>query len=278
MPELPEVETVVRTLRPLVCGRTIVSIRTSDKKLRRPWDPAWASRLRHRRIVAVRRRGKWIILELDTEGCLLVHLGMTGRLRVVPAGVPAESHTHAFFRLAPGRQELRFRDVRRFGSLEWVERAELAAFFDKGRLGPEPFALKKAEFRETVNKTRRCLKAALLDQRLAAGVGNIYADESLFQARLHPGRLGRDLSTQEAERLRRAIVQVLGRAIEKKGSTIRDYVDGNGQSGDYQREFRVYGRAGEPCPRCRTPIERIRLAGRSTHFCPRCQLSVVRSP
>ncbi len=277
MPELPEVETVVRTLRPALCGRTIVSVRTSGKKLRRPWRPAWEKTLRRRRIVEVRRRGKWIILQLDRSGCLLIHLGMTGRLRVVQASEATEPHTHAVFRLSPGRQELRFRDVRRFGCLDWVANDKLDAFFAESHLGPEPFELQTAAFYGSLTGTRRCLKAILLDQRFAAGVGNIYADESLFEARLHPERLGRDLAPTEAGRLRRAIVKVLNRAIEKNGSTIRDYVDGNGESGGYQKEFRVYDRTGQPCCRCRTPIARIRLAGRSTHYCPKCQLSVVRS-
>ncbi len=167
---------------------------------------------------------------------------------------------------------MRFRDVRRFGSATlFADRTALAEHFRDRGLGPEPFAIDAAYWRACLQRTQRNLKAILLDQRVVAGVGNIYADESLFEAQLLPRRLGKDLRRGEADRLRRAIVAVLNRAIEKRGSSIRDYVGGSGLKGAYQNEFRVYGRADEPCPRCRTPITRIVLAGRSTHFCPRCQ-------
>jgi formamidopyrimidine-DNA glycosylase len=287
MPELPEVETVVRTLAPAVCGRAIVGVQTSGQRLRRPWKRQWACHLRDgRRIVAVRRRGKWIIMELTlpvapaseaeepTGECLLVHLGMTGRLYVVPAVQPLEPHTHLVLRLTPGDEELRFRDPRRFGSVGLYSTGELEQVFQANRLGPEPFALTAAALFGQLQGTRRCLKAILLDQRVVAGVGNIYADEALFEARLHPARLGNTLSRAETGRLRRAMVKVLRRAIDQKGSTIRDYFYGDGQPGGYQNEFRVYQQAGQPCPRCRTPIQQLRLAGRATHYCPKCQVKV----
>ena len=152
-----------------------------------------------------------------------------------------------------------------------VGRQALDQFFDEAGLGPEPWDLEPAYWRERLAATDRPLKAILLDQRVVAGVGNIYADESLFEARLHPARAGRSLTRAEAERLRRGIVTVLERAIERRGSSIRNYVGGSGLKGGYQEEFRVYGRTGEPCLRCRAPIERVRLAGRSTHYCPKCQ-------
>ncbi len=271
MPELPEVETVVRDLRPRLVGRRITAVSVGDRPLRRPWSPEWAARLVGRRIEAVDRRGKWILMGLSGGGCLVIHLGMTGQLRVVPVDEAAARHTHAVFGLGRGGQ-VRFRDVRRFGSLTlFPSRAEAEESFRTAGLGPEPFALEGRYWRERLAGTARCLKAVLLDQRVVAGVGNIYADEALFEARLHPTRAGRSLGTAEAARLRRAVETVLLRAISRRGSTIRDYVDGRGRRGGYQREFRVYGRVRQPCPRCGTPIERIRLAGRSTHFCPRCQ-------
>jgi formamidopyrimidine-DNA glycosylase len=183
-----------------------------------------------------------------------------------------QPHTHLVFELNGGRKQLRFRDVRRFGSASlFLDTDAAEQFFAASRLGPEPFDLPPGYWRDALVRTERALKAVLLDQRVVAGVGNIYADEALFQARLHPARLACGLTAVEANRLRRSIVRVLNRAITQRGSSIRDYVGGNGERGAYQNEFRVYGRAGEPCPRCRTPIERMRLAGRSTHFCPRCQ-------
>jgi formamidopyrimidine-DNA glycosylase len=174
--------------------------------------------------------------------------------------------------LEGNEQQLRFRDIRRFGSATlFLGRPALDRFFEESGLGPEPFALQGRYWRERLHATARCLKAILLDQRVVAGVGNIYADEALYQARLHPARLGREVQPAEAQRLRRALLTVLNRAIERGGSSIRNYVGGSGLQGRYQREFRVYSRAGQPCPRCCQPIERIRLAGRSTHFCPRCQ-------
>ena len=174
-------------------------------------------------------------------------------------------------------QELRFRDIRRFGSATLLLSPDaLKQFFEKVGLGPEPFDLDSRSWKERLAATTRCLKAVLLDQRLIAGVGNIYADEALFEARLHPARAANSLSPAEAQRLRRLVATVLRKAIAQRGSSIRNYVGGSGRKGQYQEHLRVYGRAGQPCCRCRTPIERMRLAGRSTHFCPRCQGSGVR--
>jgi formamidopyrimidine-DNA glycosylase len=272
VPELPEVETVVRDLRPQLAGKRITAITVSPYRLRKQWLATWEPLLVGRRILEVRRRGKWIILDLDRGLHLLMHLGMTGQLRVMPADAPVGTHTHIIARLGRGEAQLRFRDVRRFGSATlFSDRTLLDRFFEENKLGPEPFELDGEHLSAALARTDRCLKAVLLDQRVVAGVGNIYADESLFQARLHPAQLGRETTVLEARRLQRAIVEVLNRAIERRGSSIRDYVGGLGGKGRYQEEFRVYGRTGKPCPRCGTPIVRIRLAGRSTHLCPRCQ-------
>jgi formamidopyrimidine-DNA glycosylase len=273
VPELPEVETVVRDLRPVLVGRQFTAIQAGRRPLRRRrWSPSWTARLLERVVTEVRRRGKWIVLDLDADLHLVIHLGMTGQLTVTPAGEPLANHTHLVFHLDQGDHQLRFRDIRRFGSANLLTKgAEVEQFFFQAGLGPEPFEVEPRYWRERLKATSRCLKAVLLDQRVVAGVGNIYADESLFEARLHPARIGRELSTPLAGRLREAIVTVLNRAIDKRGSSISNYVGGSGLKGEYQEEFRVYGRTGRPCPRCRGPIQRIRLAGRSTHFCPRCQ-------
>jgi formamidopyrimidine-DNA glycosylase len=270
MPELPEVETVARDLRPLLVGRTLVGLTRSRKALRQNWSKAWEAKLLGRRVEAVRRRGKWLLVELDGGPFLMVHLGMTGRFTVVPPEAPREPHTHLVFRLDNAHQ-LRFRDARRFGSVTYFpDRPSWEAFLAT-RLGPEPWDLTPAAFRSALKNTRRAIKAVLLDQTVVAGVGNIYADEACFDARIDPRRLGCAVRPAEADRLLLAVRGVLDRAIEAKGSSIRDYVGGSGRRGEYQDRFAAYGRTGEPCPRCGTPIEVVRLAGRSTHFCPRCQ-------
>src|SRR5262249_22569347 len=174
------------------------------------------------------------------------------------------------------RSELRFNDIRRFGSAVLLDGADaLQRFFEASRLGPEPTELDPAQWSQRLSATQRCLKAVLVDQTILAGVRNVYADETLVEARLHPARIASTITAAEAGRLRKAIVTVLSRAIDKRGSSIRNYVGGSGLRGNYQNEFRVYGRTGQDCPRCRTAIERIRLAGRSTHYCPRCQQNHV---
>lgn len=271
MPELPEVETVVRDLRPLLVGRRITAIEVGKKALRTKWSRAWQAQILGQRVEAIDRRGKWILVELSSPW-LLVHLGMTGQFTVAPGQLPRASHTHVVFTL-DNEDELRFRDIRRFGSVTlFPNRNELEAFFEKSRLGPEPFVLNPASWRDALRATQRSLKAILLDQTVVAGVGNIYADETLYEAKLHPAIPGRAITPRQAERLRLAMAKVLERAIERRGSSIRDYVGGSGLRGQYQEEFRVYGRTDEPCSRCRTSIGRMVLAGRSTHFCPKCQV------
>ena len=271
MPELPEVETVVRDLRSLLIDRVLGAVRLGAHSLRRPWDDVWSTELLGRRVQSLRRRGKWIVVELDSGGRVLLHLGMTGQLTVHDDDSPLATHTHWIVPLDDGR-ELRFRDVRRFGSAEFhTDETALLAFFTAQQLGPEPFDLEPTQWADRLRGSSRALKAILLDQSVVAGVGNIYADESLFEARLRPTKRGDRTSRPEAERLRLAVVAVLTRAIAARGSTIRDYVGGSGLQGGFQNELRVYGRTGEPCRVCQRPIRVQRLAGRSTHSCPGCQ-------
>ncbi len=276
MPELPEVETIVRDLRPLLTGRTVTGVRQSKQKLRRPWKADWNAAITGAKIEGVRRRGKWILVGLvsrdpkGSEPVLRVHLGMTGQFTVMPATEGEPDHLHLVFALDNGT-ELRFRDQRRFGSGEYfADRVALETEMN-AELGPEPFGLDADYFRDAIRKSSRTLKALLLDQTVVAGVGNIYADEALFRAKLHPGRPGKKLKPEECDRLREAIEAVLTRAIETRGSTIRDYVGGSGLRGGFQNEFAVYGRTEEPCPVCGTAVKSLRLAGRSSHFCPECQ-------
>jgi formamidopyrimidine-DNA glycosylase len=269
VPELPEVETVVRELRPLLVGRRFRRVRVGRMMLRRGLTMPHTRRLVTRKICNLTRRGKWIVIDLD-RGCLLIHLGMTGQLTIGPADRPVEPHTHVLAELDDG-SELRFRDVRRFGGWTYFSNFAKRDQFLRSRLGPEPFELQRAVFQKALRATSRPLKAALLDQALIAGLGNIYADESLFAARLSPLKRGVDTSPSEAARLLRCIVRTLHSAIAGRGSSIRDYVGGNGRRGGYQDKFRVYGRGGESCRRCQRLIQVVRLAGRSTHFCPCCQ-------
>ncbi|CAN5533430.1 DNA-formamidopyrimidine glycosylase [soil metagenome] len=269
MPELPEVETVVRDLGPLIIGRTISSIRVITKKLREPWRKQWNKAVINQRIEGLSRRGKYIFAALSDNNTLMLHLGMTGQLTIHAASEPAKDHIHLVFEFENGR-ELRFRDVRRFGSARLFEPAGLVQF-TSDHLGPEPFDLDPGYFRKKLAATNRTLKAVLLDQKILAGVGNIYADESCFRSGLHPDRRADTLSPAEADRLRLAIEAVLTSAIEDRGSTIRDYIGGSGLKGTFQEAFAVYGRDGDACRTCSTIIQVQRIAGRSSHYCSKCQ-------
>ena len=278
MPELPEVETVVRDLIPLLTLKTIVKVEVPGKKLRRPWNPLWSQLLENQTIEKVTRRGKWIIISLRSNLQLLIHLGMTGQLCVFNQKTPRQSHVNLVFSLDRGVEELRFRDIRRFGSADlFLSQQALNEFFESRELGPEPFNIPEDYWLTTLAKSSRNLKAFLLDQKNITGVGNIYADESLFKSGLNPSRKAESLSKKEALMLAKCIGEVLSCAIENRGSTIMNYVGGSGLMGGYQDEFQAYGRTGEPCRKCGQPIKKIVLAGRSTHFCPICQPKKPRS-
>jgi formamidopyrimidine-DNA glycosylase len=270
VPELPEVETVAQGLRQPLVGRTITGVVVRwPRTVSFPAVDEFQRCIVGRRVAAVGRRGKYVVVELD-EGYLLIHLKMSGRLQVVPAGEPLDKHTHTFFDLDDG-QQLRFRDVRKFGRVYLAnDPAQVTA-----GLGPEPLAddFSLDDFRRLLARRSGRLKSLLLNQQFVAGLGNIYADEALFAARLHPLRKADTLTSGEQAHLYEAIRMVLGKAIAGRGTTLDDrgYVDARGQAGAYQDEIAVYGRRGEPCPVCGTPIERLVVGGRSTHFCPHCQ-------
>jgi formamidopyrimidine-DNA glycosylase len=279
MPELPEVETVVRGLRASLPGRRIVSVRLGKTDFID--DPAALDeQLPGRRILAVGRIGKFICIELtapDADAAekqlpadlhLLVHLGMTGRLAVRSPNEPVAPHTHVFFELDDGN-ELRYTDIRRFGRMLLVPGDELGEF--QSRLGQDALLVSARELARELHGRRARIKAVLLDQKSLRGMGNIYTDESLWRARIHPARLAASLSAQEVARLHQAMVHVLRSAIKLGGSSISDFLDAEGKSGSYQMRHRVYGREGEKCFRCGARIRRIIVAGRSSHFCPRCQ-------
>lgn len=265
MPELPEVQTVVQTLAPGVIGRKITRVRHARADMITPAGFDLAKAITHRTIIRLIRRGKRIVFHLDNGNVFFIHLGMTGRLAIVPSAAPVEIHTHLILDLG-ARQQLRFRDPRRFGEIRW-----LGAALGDEKMGPEPLAMRTAQLARRLEKTTRAIKNALMDQSVIAGLGNIYVDESLFAAGIHPLTPAHTLTPAQVALLALSIKRTLRRAIRYRGSTLRDYVDANGVKGAFQLRHKVYDRAGKPCRTCNTPIARIVLGGRSTHFCPRCQ-------
>jgi formamidopyrimidine-DNA glycosylase len=281
MPELPEVETVVRGLRRSILGRTILSVRLGKTDFID--DPvALEEHLPGRRIEVIERFGKFMLLRLsaaasdagvDPNGAaapaaLLVHLGMTGQLAPSSAAQPSNKHTHVYLTLDDGR-ELRYTDPRRFGRMAYLTEVPLAE--ELRAFGADPLEVNAPEFAARIRTRSARIKALLLDQSVLRGVGNIYADESLWRAKIHPARLGNRLNAREAETLRKALQDILKKAIVMRGSSISDFLDADGEPGEYQRRHRAYGREGERCYRCRTLIRRIIVAGRSSYFCPKCQ-------
>ncbi|HLI15617.1 MAG TPA: bifunctional DNA-formamidopyrimidine glycosylase/DNA-(apurinic or apyrimidinic site) lyase [Acidimicrobiales bacterium] len=280
MPELPEVETVRRGLERAVLGRRVVAVEVlGARSVRRQDAPAFRAALVGRRLVAARRRGKFLLVDLapgrGPAEALVCHLRMSGQLLLVPPGAPRVAHTHVVLGLDDA-SELRFVDPRTFGEL-FVAPLDPASGLpaELRTLGPDPLAdgLPTALLRRLLARRRTSLKAFLLDQRAVAGIGNLYADEICFAARLAPGRRTDSLSAREAARLAAAIAEVLSAAVAARGSSLRDgrYRDLGGEPGAYQDRHAVYGRAGAPCPRCARPVVRARIAGRSAHFCPACQ-------
>lgn len=272
MPELPEVETVANSVNQRIHGETIESVWLGSKPEPFKTDPAeMAAALTGKRIKRVYRVGKHIVFDLaDGKGKLevqwIVHLGMTGRLLVCADSLPQPPHTHAVLRLRSGR-ELRFVDPRRFGRLA-LHRSSDQKFQGTGR---EPLEITPEEFSGLFRGRKTSIKAALLNQKLLHGVGNIYADESLFRAGIRPTRIAGRLSRERLYALHAALQAILRHAISLGGSSVSDYVDADGSRGFFQLEHRVYLRGGEPCLVCGTPIRRTTVAGRGTHYCPSCQ-------
>jgi len=265
MPELPEVQTVVTTLAPRVLRRRIRKVIHVRDDMVTPDGFDLKKNLTGKTITGLARRGKRIVFSIDDANCFFIHLGMTGRLMVEPTNAPLAIHTHLILDLGD-KQQLRFRDPRRFGEIRW-----LGCESCDEQMGPEPLAMRTSQLAAKLSHTTRAIKNALMDQSVVAGLGNIYVDESLFDARIHPLTLANTLSKNEVAALTKSIKRVLKRAITHRGSTLRDYADADGNAGAFQRLHRVYDRKGKPCPRCKTPIERIVIGGRSTHFCPNCQ-------
>ena len=280
MPELPEVETVARGLRLTVLGRRILSV--TLRKTDFIDDPSLIERhLPGRRIEAVERYGKFMLLRLSAAqgeedspnddsapAALLVHLGMTGHIASTIVAQPWEKHTHVSFALDDGR-ELRYTDARRFGRLAYLSAALLPTELEG--FGADPLEVSAEEFATRIRSRHSRIKALLLDQTVLRGVGNIYADESLWRAKIHPAKLGASINKKQAAVLHRALQDILKKAIVMRGSSIANFVDGEGKPGEYQQHHRAYGREGEKCYRCGAVIRRAIVAGRSSYFCPKCQ-------
>lgn len=275
MPELPEVETVARGLRQALPGRRILAVRLEKTDFID--DPAAMElRLPGATVSGIRRLGKNLVVDMVAGSAtgdadrlsLLIHLGMTGQIAIISPDAPLPKHTHVFLSLDDGR-ELRYTDVRRFGRMAILANEEHERVL--GGLGIEPLEISAEEFRARIGSRNSQIKALLLNQSVLRGIGNIYADESLWRAKIHPRKVGSKLTGEELKRLHRAVQEILREAIRLRGSSISDYVDSDGRKGTFQSKHQVYQRDGKKCSRCGSVIRHAVVAGRSTHFCPRCQ-------
>ena len=273
MPELPEIETIRLALEPRIVGRRLDEVEIRDPRLVRPFEPqAVAAELEGERVASLERRGKYLVVRFESGRALLMHLRMTGSLRHAVGGLPDDDpHRRAVVRLDDG-SDVGYKDVRRFGTWHLLEPDEVEPYL-ADRLGVEPLgrAFTSRWLGARLAGRRAPIKAALLDQRTVAGLGNIYVDEALWRARIHPLRPAAGLDPDDARRLTRGIKEALRAGIARQGASLRDYATPDGRRGRMQEAFRVYGRAGEPCARCGTPIDKIRVAGRGTWYCPACQ-------
>jgi formamidopyrimidine-DNA glycosylase len=274
MPELPEVETVLRGLAARALGRRITAVEIRHEGVIVGSPDEFAASVTGGLIRRLDRKGKALAMELASRSggpprYLLLRLGMTGQFVVARRETPLLPHTHVLLSLDDGTEELRYRDPRRFGRLRCCTAEELEAVF--GRLGPDAQKIDETQFLAALRDRRGAIKRWLMNQQFLSGLGNIYADEALFLARVHPLTQAGRLSSRTAHRLYRAVRKVLDQAVALQGTSFRDYLDIEGQPGNFLPRLRVYQRTGEPCRRCRRPIRRLIVAGRSTHFCPKCQ-------
>lgn len=271
MPELPEVETIVRSLRPMITGKEIVDVTINYPPIiGYPDSESFQLELIGRKIEQVSRRGKYIVMEVTGDELLVTHLRMSGKLFYVENDVPIKKHTHVIITFLD-QSQLRFVEVRKFGRMFLLSKSNLVQAGGYVTLGPEPLEMTEENFLAKLENKRTKIKPLLLKQEFIAGIGNIYADEALFLSKLHPERTADTLTLPEKRRLFKSIREVLLRGIENRGTTKRDYVDSFGETGQNQNYLNVYGREGEECKVCGTFVLRIKVGGRSSHHCPHCQ-------
>jgi formamidopyrimidine-DNA glycosylase len=271
MPELPEVETIVRRLRLSLIGQKIRSVQILNPGILRSSPKVFVRTLTGAIIREIRRKGKFILIDLTPDWTLILHLKMTGQVFIEPRSTPADRHTQVIFHFHSSQFQMRYRDIRKFGFFDLFPGKPIDSNPYLSRLGPDPFETTSNQFVKIVLSRKRTVKSLLLDQSLISGLGNIYVDESLFQAKIHPLTKTDTLSPARIKDLHRIIKKILTRAISMHGSTLKDYRRPDGTSGGFQNYHQVYGRTGSPCPSCGLQIEKIRVAGRGTHYCPGCQ-------
>lgn len=279
MPELPEVETVRRSLEPLLKGKSIINVEVNLPKLIKiPFNNAevFKKNLQGKLIDKIERRGKYLLFLLEDNWILVIHLRMTGRLLYMNHDCPVEKHTHLIFYL-DNQQDLRFHDVRQFGLIYLVKKNDLQEIKGLANLGVEPLNddFTAGKLIEMIGSKKQKVKSFLLEQKYIAGIGNIYADEILFQAKIHPEEPVNNLTEKQINMLLKAIKDRLTEGIRYGGTSIKDYVDGLGNTGQFQKHLYVYGKSGEPCLLCGTQIERKKVGGRNSHYCPHCQAKKV---
>jgi len=273
MPELPEVETVRRSLEGQILGLSFTEVELMMTKIvKTPSPQSFTESLAGKKIKKLGRRGKYLLIHMSDSLTMVIHLRMTGRLVYSPPDTPAEKHTHAIFKLSNG-YSLHYSDIRQFGRIGLTDTDKLDSFPGLKDLGIEPLSenFSRDFLKRELKRKRTRIKPLLLDQTFIAGLGNIYADEALHRARINPEKIAASLTARETARLYQSIRDVLTEGIANRGTSFRDYVDGNGQAGSNQEALRVYDREGEPCLQCGKTVARIRLGGRSTYYCPKCQ-------
>lgn len=271
MPELPEVENVRQGLERIVVGKKIQSVESRYPRMILTGFDDLKAKLTHHVITGVTRRGKYLIFEFDDELRLISHLRMEGKYRLIGLEEPIEKHDHIAVKFADS--QLIYADVRKFGTWELISADKLSDYFVSKKIGPEPTyeAFDESIFLKKLQHSTKKIKPYLLEQTLVAGLGNIYVDEVLWRAKIHPETIAKVLTKAKVHLLHDEIIELLGQAVALGGSTVRTYANALGKSGTMQEELKVYGKTGEPCVRCGTPIEKIKVAGRGTHFCPTCQ-------
>jgi len=271
MPELPEVETVARGLRETILNKTIASVSVTSDKINADNSPGWSDRLIDKTFIDVRRRGKNILVDLTGNLTLWVHLRMTGHFYYLPETRPIDKHDHIVFRLKDDTHDLRFNDYRKFGRVRLYPTDRILQQRGLQDLGPEPLEITVEQFVSLMKSTRRMIKTALLDQTFIAGLGNIYADESLFEARLNPKRLTDSISPKKLKELHGIIQRLLKKAISKMGTSVDTFAGINGDAGGFQKYLKVYGIRREQCTRCGSGLRHEKIGSRTAHYCPRCQ-------